>query len=96
MAEVFIPMSREARDEEPPGLRRPSGEVERCCWFGGRWETQSWTRRETLGLETRLRVFFEEGLVVIIMMGPEGRVGGDVVVVVVVDAEVEVEVEGKG
>jgi hypothetical protein len=36
---------------------------------GGRCDTQSWTRRETLGLETRLRVFFEEGLVVITIVG---------------------------
>lgn len=36
---------------------------------GGRWETQSWTKRETRGLLMRLRVFLEEGLVVIIMTG---------------------------
>jgi hypothetical protein len=38
---------------------------------GGRCETQSWTRRETLGFETRLSVFLEEGFVVIIMVGEE-------------------------
>jgi hypothetical protein len=40
---------------------------------GGREETQSWTRRLTLGFEMRLVVFFEEGLVVMMMVGPEGR-----------------------
>lgn len=36
---------------------------------GGRWETQSWTSRETCGLEIRLSVFLDEGFVVIIMVG---------------------------
>lgn len=36
---------------------------------GGRCDTQSWTRRETCGLEMRFKVFFEEGLVVIIIVG---------------------------
>ena len=38
---------------------------------GGRWETQSWTRSDTCGFEIRLRVFLEEGLVVIIIVGAE-------------------------
>jgi hypothetical protein len=41
----------------------------RAVVVGGRCDTQSWTRRETLGFWTRLRVFFEEGLVVIIIVG---------------------------
>lgn len=47
--------------------------------FGGREDTQSCTSRLTLGLEMRLRVFFEEGLDVMIIVGPEGSwvdVGG--------------------
>ena len=36
---------------------------------GGRWETQSWTSRETRGLESKLSVFLEAGLVVMMMMG---------------------------
>lgn len=55
-------------------LRAPIGELSRPV-VGGREETQSWTRRETLGFWRRLRVFFEEGLEVMRMMGPEvGRV----------------------
>ena len=34
----------------------------RAVVVGGRCDTQSWTRRETLGFWTRLRVFFEQGL----------------------------------
>ena len=40
----------------------------------GRWDTQSWTSRETWGLERRLCVLRLEGLVVIIMIG-EGEKG---------------------
>lgn len=36
---------------------------------GGRWETQSWTSKETFGLEIRLWVLREEGFVVIIIVG---------------------------
>lgn len=36
---------------------------------GGRWETQSWTRRETRGLFKRLSVFFEVGFVVMMITG---------------------------
>lgn len=36
---------------------------------GGRWDTQSWTRRETCGLEIRFIVFLEAGFVVIIIVG---------------------------
>jgi len=35
---------------------------------GGRWETQSWTRRETCGFDMRFRVFLDDGLVVIIII----------------------------
>ena len=38
---------------------------------GARCETQSCTSRETCGFEIRLRVFLEEGLVVIIIVGEE-------------------------
>lgn len=71
---VFRLRSKEAREER---VAAGGGEPERCgCWgwklrVGGRWETQSWTRRETLGLERRLRVFRDNGFVVIIMVGPE-------------------------
>lgn len=40
--------------------------------FGGRLLTQSCTRRLTLGFCSKLSVFFEEGLEVIIIVGPEG------------------------
>lgn len=66
-----MPMSREASELEP-GFRRPSGDVERFV-LGGRWETQSWTRRLTLGFDKRLSVFLDEGFVVMIMIGPDGR-----------------------
>lgn len=36
----------------------------------GRWETQSWTRRLTRGLEIRLRVFLVEFWVVRMIRGP--------------------------
>ena len=36
---------------------------------GGRCDTQSWTSKETRGLLMRLRVFFEAGLVVMMMVG---------------------------
>lgn len=71
MAEVFMPMSNVA-SELLPALRRPSGEMEREL-VGGRWLTQSWTSRLTLGFETRLPVFFELGLVVMMIVGPAGR-----------------------
>jgi hypothetical protein len=40
--------------------------------LGGRLLTQSCTRRETLGLERRFCVFFDEGLEVMMMVGPSG------------------------
>ena len=64
--------SSAARDDrEASGGGEPvrSAVEPRRLVVGGRWETQSWTRRETLGLETRLRVFLEEGFVVIIIVG---------------------------
>ena len=36
-------------------------------------ETQSCTSRETCGLETKFWVFFEEGLEVMMIVGPAGR-----------------------
>lgn len=38
---------------------------------GGRCDTQSCTRSETLGFEIKFCVFLEDGLVVIIMVGFE-------------------------
>ncbi len=43
--------------------------------LGGRVETQSWTRRLTLGFWRRLVVFLDEGFEVMMMKGPEGRRG---------------------
>jgi hypothetical protein len=40
--------------------------------FGGREDTQSCTRRLTLGLERRFTAFFEEGFEVMMMVGPGG------------------------
>lgn len=70
MAEVLRFKSKEAREER-------EGETEDCGpvpdmrreEVGGRWETQSWTRRETWGFAWRLDIFLEAGLVVIMMMG---------------------------
>jgi len=44
---------------------------------GGRCDAQSWTSNETCGFDMRFRVFLEEGLVVIIIVGAEeyGEVG---------------------
>ena len=47
-------------------------------------ETQSWTRRLTLGFSRRFIVFRDEGLEVIIMVGPEGR-GVELELVLVLD-----------
>lgn len=70
---VLMLSSRLAREErvaagggEPS--RAPAGFGPRV---GGRWETQSWTRRETRGFESRCRVLRDEGLVVIIIVGSE-------------------------
>jgi hypothetical protein len=71
---VFRFSSSVASDErEASGGGEPVRPLEepRRLVVGGRCETQSWTRRETCGLETRLSVFFEEGLVVMIMAGEE-------------------------
>ena len=54
----------------PVGLRSRS-EVE-DKFVGGRAETQSWTRRLTLGFWRRLIVFLDDGFEVIITRGPEG------------------------
>lgn len=79
IAVAFMPISSAAK-ELRPAFRRPSGLAGRAeLLFGGRAETQSWTRRETLGFETRLRVLREEGFVVMIITGPEGRVVVEVV-----------------
>lgn len=37
----------------------------------GRWDTQSWTRSETRGLDVRLSVFFVPGWVVMTITGPD-------------------------
>ena len=67
-----MPISN-AANELRPAFRRPSGLAGRAeLLFGGRAETQSCTSNETLGLETRFRVFREEGFVVMIITGPEG------------------------
>jgi hypothetical protein len=70
-AVLFICMSIAARllRGPPVGLRSRSADVD----AGGREDTQSWTRRLTLGFEMRLMVFFEEGLVVMTIVGPDGR-----------------------
>jgi hypothetical protein len=64
---IFAKLLRPARAST--GLRSRS-----VVMFGGREETQSWARRLTLGFCTRLIVFFDEGLVVIMMIGPGRRV----------------------
>jgi len=75
MALVFRLSRREAREErEASGGGEPVRvvlEPRRLVLLvvGGRWETQSWTRRETLGFEIRLMVFLEEGFVVITIVG---------------------------
>jgi len=71
-ADVFRFKSKAARElargsgggEPPPDPRRP-------LVVGGRCDTQSWTRRDTFGFWSRLVVFLEEGLVVIIIVGVE-------------------------
>lgn len=75
---VLIPRRSSARlPDRGPGR---VGEGERPGWLrvGGRWDTQSWTRRETSGLSVRLRVLREDGGVVMMIVGPgeygvEGR-----------------------
>lgn len=68
---VFKSTRRAAREErEASGGGEPVRSLDPRRWLvGGRWETQSWTRRETCGLDIKLRVFFDEGLVVIIIVG---------------------------
>jgi hypothetical protein len=71
-AEVLRLSNKAAREErEASGGGEPfrSAVEPRRLVVGGRWDTQSWTRRETCGLEIRLRVFLEEGFVVIIIVG---------------------------
>lgn len=72
---VLILSNREARLErvaagggEPSRAMAGFRFVERV---GGRWETQSWTRRETRGFERRFRVFLEAAFVVMIIVGWE-------------------------
>ena len=72
---MLIPSSNEA--SELP-CARGGGEPSRGSdaegfAVAGRWEAQSWTRRETLGLERRLDVLRDEGFVVMIMVGFEWR-----------------------
>lgn len=61
-------MSIAAREDRGPA----TGDASRFV-VEGREETQSWTRRETVGLEMRFVVFLEEGLEVMMMAGPGGR-----------------------
>lgn len=77
-AAEFICMSMFASE-----LRGAAGLVERgevpeglVVVVAGRCETQSWTRRLTAGLERRLWVLREDGLEVIIIVGPAGNVEG--------------------
>lgn len=68
---VFILSSRLARlDRGPSGGGEPSRPAS-AVRVGGRCETQSWTRRETRGFANRFSVFFETGLVVMMMTGEE-------------------------
>jgi hypothetical protein len=59
---------REASGGGEPA-RSPAAAEPRRFVVGGRCETQSWTRSETCGFEIKLRVFLEEGFVVIIIVG---------------------------
>jgi hypothetical protein len=76
MALVFKFSSKAAsedRDASGGGepARSPAAAEPRRLVVGGRCETQSWTRSETCGFDTRLSVFLEEGFVVIIIVGAE-------------------------
>lgn len=72
-AVLFICMSIWARElRGPPVGLRSRSPPERV--FGGREETQSCTRRETLGFERRFEVFFDDGFEVMMMAGPGGSV----------------------
>lgn len=72
-AVLFICISIWARElRAPPAGLRSRSPPDRV--FGGREETQSCTRRETLGFESRLEVFFDEGFEVMMIVGPGGRV----------------------
>ena len=70
-ADVFISSSRLARLDlvaaagGDPLRAPPMGAA-----VGGRWETQSWTRRETRGLSCRFCVLRDWALVVMRMVGP--------------------------
>lgn len=69
---MFKFSSKAAReDRDASGGGEPVREVvePRRAVVGGRCDTQSWTSRETCGLEIRFRVFLEEGFVVIIIVG---------------------------
>lgn len=57
--------------------RLASGDEARGFEGGGRTDTQSCTSSETLGFASKLIVFREEGLVVIIIMGPLGKEVGE-------------------
>lgn len=65
---VFRFKSRLAKEER---VAAGGGEPSRPLGarVGGRWETQSCTSRETRGFADRLRVFLEEGLVVMMITG---------------------------
>lgn len=66
---VFKLMSREARlDLVAAGGEDASPEASTEA-VGGRCDTQSWTSRETRGFDWRFNVFFDEGFVVMMIIG---------------------------
>jgi hypothetical protein len=70
-ADEFICISIAAsEDRGPPVGERSRSAPERL--FGGRDDTQSWTRSDTCGLRCRFSVFLESGFDVMIMVGPWG------------------------
>lgn len=74
-AELLRPRSRFASEErcsDDAGGGEP--DRRRAVEVGGRCDTQSWTSSETCGFETRLSVFLDDGLVVMMMVG-EGEKG---------------------
>lgn len=66
---VFMPRRSSASEPERGACR--AGDGERPGWLrvGGRCEIQSWTRRETRELDSRLWVLRDEGGVVMMMTG---------------------------
>lgn len=58
-------------DRAASGGGEPSARSGSGLRVGGRWDTQSWTSRETRGLIRRLSVLRDSGFVVMIMTGVE-------------------------